>query len=299
MAHDILLYSGKLFLAAALTGELILGAYLLIPSPTANSNRLLATAAGYLRATYARDFGEAYEHLSSADRQERTRQQFVDSQGSYSGFTLEVSRKLASFMKVWVIGQEYSRDRRVIKVGYRVPAPAELNDLLLNWDQSQLNALPTEKQKQVLAELDSRERAGKLLKIEGQETIELIEEAKDWKIFLDWTAGTHVLLQSKISGKKKLEVRFAATGVMVKNDGLFLVNVIVKNPNPDAVMFSVSHLIEPPLATDDLQLIECGLLTPTTLESKQEKEFAMAYQLSSVTGQTHREVRLTYEFKLK
>ena len=293
------MYRGKIILAALLTAASVLGAYLLLPPRSTESNRPLATVDGYLRATYARDFAEAYDHLSSADRQERTRQQFVDSQGSYSGFTLEVSRKLASFMKVWVIGQEYSRDRRVIKVGYRVPAPAELNDLLLNWDQNQLNALPTEKQKQVLAELDSRERAGKLLKIEGQETIELIEEAKDWKIFLDWTAGTHVLLQSKISGSKKLEVRFAATGVMAKNDELFLVNVIVKNPNPDAVIFSVSHLIEPPLATDDLQLIECGLLTPTTLESKQEKEFVMAYQLSSVTGQTHREVRLTYEFKLK
>jgi hypothetical protein len=41
------------------------------------------------------------------------------------------------------------------------------------------------------------------------------------------------------------------------------------------------------------------LLTPTTLDAKQEKEFAMAYQLNSAAGLSHREIKLTYEFKVK
>jgi hypothetical protein len=291
--------SHKFIVAALLTAILVLGAYLLIASQSTDSNRPLAIAEGYLRATYARDFGAAYDHLSSADQRERTRQNFVNNQGSYRGFTLEVSRKLASFMKVWLLEQEDNRNRRVIKLGYRVPAPADLNGLLFNWDQDRLNALSQDNQKHILAELDRREQTGKLLKIEGQETIEFIEEAQGWKVFLDWAAGTHVLLQSNISGSKKIQVRLAATEVTAKNDELFLVNLRVENPNPHPVTFTVIHLVEPPAVADDLQLVECGLLTPTMLEARQEKEFAMAYQLNPAGGQTHRKVKLTYDFKLK
>jgi hypothetical protein len=293
------MYRGKLILAALLTVASLLGAYLLIPSWNRESNRPLATVDDYLRATYARDFAQAYDRLSSADRRERTRQNFVNSQGAYSGFTLRVARQLAGFIKVWLIEQRDNRDRRVIRVGYRVPAPAELNDLLLNWDQDQLNALSMEKQREIVAELDSRNNSGKLLHIEGQETLELIEEPEGWKIFLDWAAGTRVLLQSKLPAGSKLEVRFAAAELMAKNDELFLVNLKISNPSAHAVTFTVGHLLEPAAAADDLQLVECGLLTPTTLDAQQEKEFAMAYQLNSAVGQSRREIKLIYEFTVK
>lgn len=294
-----LMYRGKLILAALLTVLSALGVYLLIPPRSRESNRPLATVDGYLRATFARDFAQAYDHLSSADRQERTRQNFVNSQGAYAGFTLQVARQLAGFMKVWLIDRQESGDSLVIKVGYRVPAPAELNDLLLHWDEDRLNALPTEKQKELLAELDSRNQSGKLLNIEGQETIELIKEADAWKVFLDWAAGTRVLLQSKLADGNKLDIRFTTTEVIAKNDELFLVNLKIRNPGAHAVIFTVGHLFEPPEIAEDLQLVECGLLTPTTLDAKQEKEFAMAYQLNSAAGLSHREIKLTYEFKVK
>ncbi|MGZ8485400.1 MAG: hypothetical protein ACXW6R_15860, partial [Candidatus Binatia bacterium] len=203
------------------------------------------------------------------------------------------------YIETWQIDQNENDGRRVIKVGYRVPAPAELNDLLFDWDENRLNALSKEQQKALLAELNSRKEAGKLLKIEGQETIDLVEGPQGWKIFLDWAAGTRVLLQSKVSDGNKLEVRFAAAELMAKSDELFLVNVKIKNPSAHGVTFTVRHLLEPPSIADNLQLVECGLLTPTTLDPQQEKEFAMAYLLEATAGKTHREVKLTYEFKLQ
>jgi len=293
------MYRSKIILAVLLTAVLILGAHLLMPPRGTESNRPLATVDSYLRATYARDFGQVYDYLSSADQQMRSRQNFVNGEGAYSNFTLEVARQIAGFMKIWLIARQESAGRLVIKVGYQVPAPSELNNLLLNWDQDRLNNLSKEKQKDLLAELDARHKNGKLLSIEGQETVELIKEADAWKVFLNWAAGTRVVLQSKVSNGDKLAIRFATTEVIAKNDELFLVNVKIRNPGPHAVTFTVSHLLEPPEVADDLQLVECGLLTPTTLEADQEKEFAMAYQLNTSVGQNHREIKLTYDFKLK
>ncbi len=293
------MHSAKLIFTALLILALAIVAYFLIQQTSIEADRPRATLDAYLRATYARNFVVAYDYLSSADRQVRPRQNYVDSQGGYSGFTLEVAQQLAGFMKVWLIEQKESGGRLVLKVGYRVPAPAELNDLLLDWDQDRLNSLSTEKQKELLAELDARNKAGKILNIEGQETIDLVEGPQGWKIFLDWAAGTRVLLQSKVSDGNKLKVRFAAAEVMAKSDELFLVNVKIKNPSAHGVTFTVRHLLEPPAIADNLQLVECGLLTPTTLAPHQEKEFAMAYLLEATAGKTHREVKLTYEFKLQ
>ena len=293
------MHRAKLIFTALLIAGLAIVAYFLIQQTSIEADRPQATLDAYLRATYARNFAVAYDYLSSADRQVRTRQNYVDSQGGYSGFTLEVAQQLAGFMKVWLIDQKESDGRLVIKVGYRVPAPAELNDLLLDWDQDRLNSLSTEKQKELLAELDARNKAGKILNIEGQETIDLIEGPEGWKIFLDWAAGMRVLLQSKVSDGNKLEVRFAAAEEMAKSDELFLVNVKIKNPTAHGVTFTVRHLLVPPAIADNLQLVECGLLTPTTLDPQQEKEFAMAYLLEATAGKTHRDIKLTYEFNIR
>ena len=237
-------------------------AYLRIEKTNIEADLPRATLDAYLRATYARNFAVAYDYLSSADRQVRTRQNYVDSQGGYSGFTLEVARQLAGFMEIWSIDRQQSGGRLIMKVGYRVPAPAELNELLLHWDEARLNALPIEMQKDIVAKLTARKRSVKLLNIEGQETVELVNEADGWKIHLDWAAGTRVLLTSQLSDSPRLDVRFATTEVIAKSDELFLVNVRIKNPSARTVTFTVDHLLEPPAIADDLQLVECGLLTP-------------------------------------
>jgi hypothetical protein len=289
----------KLLITALLIAGLAIATSWFIRQTSTVADRPRATLDAYLRATYARNFAAAYDYLSTADRQVRPRRNYVDSQGDYSGFTLEVAQQLADFMEIWLIDRQASGGRLVIKVGYRVPAPAELNELLLHWDEERLNALSMEQQKEIIAQLTARKESGKLLNIEGQETVELIEEAEGWKVHLDWAADTRVLLASKLSDSNQLEVRFAATDVMAKNDELFLVNVKIKNPSAHAITFSVGHLLEPPAIADHLQLVECGLLTPTTLAPQQEKEFAMAYLLNASVGNTQREVKLTYEFKLK
>lgn len=289
----------KIILTALGIVGLALGAYLFIRPTSDADDPARALVDGYLRATYARDLTEAYDFLSAADRQVRSRQNFVTSQGAYSGFTLQVARQLASHMKIWLIERQANGERRVIKVGYRVPAPAELNELLLNWDQDRLNGLPQAKQTEILRELDARQRDGKLLQIEGQETVELVEEAQSWRIFLDWASGTRVHLHSKLNAGQQLKVHFAASEVIAKSDELFLVNLTIKNPTAQPVTFTVHHLLEPASVAEDLQLVECGLLTPTTLDGGQEKEFAMAYQLNTSAGQNHRQIKLTYEFTIK
>lgn len=257
------------------------------------------TLKAYLQAIYARDFKNAYQYLSIADRQFRSEAGYVQSQGAYSGFALETATKLASFMEVWPIEQSRGDERRRIKVGYRVPAPADLAGLLLNWDEAQLNALPRDWQQQILAEIGARRKDSKLLMTEGQEHFDLRKDGKAWKIFLDWASGMKVKLQTHLPKSGELDVRFAETEVIAKNDELFLVNLIIKNRAARAVTFTVTHRVDPEPVAENLELVECGLRAPITLRVDSAQEFSMAYLLGSVARQKYREFSLTYEFRLK
>lgn len=254
------------------------------------------TARAYLRATYARDTKVIYALLSNADRAARDETGFVKSQGSFEGFTLEVARKLAAWIEAKPIAQSDSDARRSIKLSYRLPAPAELNGLLLDWDQEKLNALPAERQRQIINEIDALHKNRKLVMLDGQEELELVRDGGAWRIFLNWAAATKVRLQAHLDGTP-LDIQFAQKEVFTKNDELFLVNLTIKNSSSQPVTFGVSHEVDPAVIGDDLELVECGLLTPVTLAAGQNREYAMAYLLAPSPGRSLREFTLSYRFK--
>src|SRR5262249_19512833 len=57
----------------------------------------------YLKALQARDFRTAYQYLSSSDRNFRDEMSYLRSEGAFDGFALELARKLADPMQVWVV----------------------------------------------------------------------------------------------------------------------------------------------------------------------------------------------------
>ena len=75
----------------------------------------------YLRATRARDFETAYRYIASPDRAARDKNTHVRAEGSLSGFALDLARRLAAEMDVWVIDQKVGSTRAHIEAGYRAP----------------------------------------------------------------------------------------------------------------------------------------------------------------------------------
>ena len=87
--------------------------------------------------------------------------------------------------------------------------------------------------------------------------------------------------------------------MIARNDELFLVNLAIKNRSSRTVTFTVRQLVNPKAIGDDLELVECGLLAPVTLQAGSTEAFSMAYLLARAAWQDIREFNLTYEFKLK
>ena len=181
-------------LVAASIALLVLpSAYLLMaerPSATADPVQLLTE---YLRAVYARDFGQAYRFISSADRKLKEERTYIRERGPFNGFTLKAAQKLAGFIEATPVEQERTGSHARIKLKLKLPDADRLSTALLDWDEDRLNSLPAREQMALLQRLEQWKREGKIDVLDGYEEFELVREGGRWRVFLNWAAGARVI----------------------------------------------------------------------------------------------------------
>jgi hypothetical protein len=251
----------------------------------------------YLRATYARDFVAAYRFISAEDRKVRDMNRYVQQRGPYSGFILDAARKLGEFIQVEILnGQESLRGVRVT-IKYRVPDPQKIAPLLLNWDARRLNSLPATGRRQIMDELDKRQHDGSLAMSEGQEIFELIREANEWRVFLNWQAGVKIPLKLDLSKSPDLDVMLSKNEFVVQPGDLFEIVLKIKNLTQQPMTVRIGHLVEPSTIADYLDFVQCGFLLPVTVQPDKEQEFSGTYMLRGSLPEGVRGLNLTYDFR--
>lgn len=263
------------------------------------ANDPLAVIRSYLKATYARDYRAAYGYISAADQRVRNASSYAQGQGELTGFTARLARTLADLMDLKLIDQSSDGDRSQIKVEYSVPTPEDVSSLVWEWNSEKLNSLSTEEQIVLLDTLAARNRSGNLTRIQGHETFELIRERNAWRIFHDWAAGTKVKVQTALAGRSDVEIKLLPQEIITRGEEPFQINLKINNRGSQRVVLAMRHLIEPPQATDYLEMIDCGLGRAVVLEAGTEQEFSMAYLLEQSVRKNFRDLALTYAFEVK
>jgi len=87
------------FLCAVMSLALLVPGSPNADEPSGNQQSPLSVIRAYLRATYARDFGAAYQLISAEDRKVRDVNRYIQQRGPYAGFLLEAARKLSEFIE--------------------------------------------------------------------------------------------------------------------------------------------------------------------------------------------------------
>ncbi len=197
---------------------------------------------GYLRATYARDYIEAYRYISTADQKVRDVNRYAQQRGAFMGSALEIMRKLASFIEIKPTQKQIAPNRiqAVTKLG--IPEPNKLSPLLLNLDLRRLNSLESRDLSQIIETLDKKKRDGSFEMIEIEEKLELVKEADEWRIFLNWAAGVKILFRLALANAGDLDVALSKSEVVVHPGDLFEIELKVKNRSGQPVVARIGHL---------------------------------------------------------
>jgi hypothetical protein len=252
---------------------------------------------GYLRATYAKDYLDAYRYISIADQRVKDVNRYAQQRGAFMGFALEAARKLASFIEIKEIKPAQkqlapNRIQAVSKVGLAEPA------FLFNMDPWRLNSMSVDERKQLLESWEKKKRDGSLQMIEIEEKLELVKENDEWRIFLNWAAGVKIPLRLVLSNAADLDASVSKSEVVVQPGDLFEIFLKVRNRSSQPLVARIGHLIEPRDVTNFLDFVECGFLLPVSLQPGKEQEYAARYLLRGNLPEGVQQLNLTYDFRL-
>jgi len=252
----------------------------------------------YLKANYARDYQNAYRYISSQDQLVWNEKSYASQSEGFTGFALELAQTLAASMEIWVIEKQLSSDRTHYKIGYRVPTADELSALLFDWDPDKLNALSRPRQEQLLETLGKMKKDGKMIMIEGQETIDLVADKGGWKVFLDWASGIRITLKADSAPSTEVEARFVPNELIVKKDEPFQIDLKIKNRSKRPIVARIVHHIEPRDMESHIDMIACGALGSLALQPGDVQQISSAYLMRDGI-QAGEKINITYEFKLE
>ena len=250
----------------------------------------------YLRATYARDYIDAYRYLSSEDRRVKDLNRYVQQKGAYYGFALEATKKLAEFIDIKQITKTESQNRIQVAAHLKSPDLGKISSLLLGWNTYELNSLPVTERNKIAESIEKRNREGSLAMSEAEEKLELVKEGNEWRVFLNWAAGIKIPLRLVLSATPELEVTLSPREVAVQPGEVFEVFLKIKNRSGRPMTTRIGHLVEPQAVADYLDFVECGFLLPVTLQPG-EQEYSGRYLLRGSIPENVREVSVTYDFR--
>src|SRR5574341_2094883 len=75
----------------------------------------------YLKLTYARDFRSAYRFISAEDQRLKKSNEYESERGPFTGFALEVARKLAGLIEMHPLSSEWIGSRQRVSVAMKLP----------------------------------------------------------------------------------------------------------------------------------------------------------------------------------
>jgi len=239
----------------------------------------MEVARSYLRVTLARNYREAYRFISAADRRVTNQEDYVQAQGGFSGFALQLAKMLAAQVEFRLVEQETKGHRARLTLDYKVPAADEVSALLYNWDQDKLNALSRAEQQPIIGALEKMRKAGNMINIEGRETFNLVKEDGRWKVFLDWASGIKVSFNAALPSDSLVEVEVLKRELIASVDEPFQTNLKFRNRGRHEIVARIDHLIEPREFAGRVAMIACGFLRPLTLYPGEVREVSSAYLL--------------------
>jgi len=253
----------------------------------------------YLKAIYSRDFKQAYRFISAPDQRLKQERVYIQERGPFTGFALEVAKKLSEFIEFVPAHIKIDDKRARIALAFKAPDMNGVGALLSNWDEERLNALSTKEQRKILAAIDDLKRKGKLEMIEGQEEFTLVREGINWRLFLDWASGVKVNFATIVPPGGLIQAKPTIKETVTQPNELFTIAYRIKNLTDKDLFARITHRVEPPALKEHLDLVECALLLPVKLSPGEERSYSSTYLVRGNIPDGTKRLDVTYEFKVE
>ncbi len=258
-----------------------------------------AVAVEYARALYAHDLSRAYRLLSVQDRERKTEAAFVAQGDAPTGYALELTRQLASFIEIVSTDKKITGDRAEVKLKLKLPDAnaAVVAGFVRDWDAAALNAISDKELEKIRKGLDELHRSGRLPTLEGEEKFELVREGVGWRVVVNWAAGVRVRFRTRIPAVLPVRAVPEEQRVLVKPGEQFQMSLRLTNTSGQELSLRVAHEIEPKAAAPSVVFVQCPLLLPVQLSPGESREYSSTMMIAAGAPDRMEGVQVTFTFR--
>jgi hypothetical protein len=253
----------------------------------------------YLTAVYSRDYDAAYPWVSAADREVKSREQYLRENPSFYGPALRLVRSLAHRMEINDVRSADQGDKTTLRFNLKLPDANDpsLQKIFLAFDLDHINRLSAEETRAIELQLKTLVNNNKLPMLEGEEQWELVKEADGWRVFLNWAGATRVLFEAKVMEGLPWKFEPVQDEVSAKPGETLQAVYRAKNLSDKPITAKARHIDEPKeLASKYLEIIQCFCFIQQTLAPGEEREFPLVFRVNWNVPAEVKEFRVSYEF---
>lgn len=251
----------------------------------------------YMTSLYAQDYERAYQWVSNTDKAYKSKEEYLRENNPFTGFTLEATRQLASYIEYPETEIERNGDRATLTVKFIVPdgnAPAVRDILFAN---SARNGELSELERQTLLEkLESLHKSGQLSAFEGEQTFELIREQNGWRIFEGWSEAIRVHFSGEVMAGLAWEFESVQDTILAKPGETLQAAYRAKNLSDQPIVAKARHVDQPEEYVEFLNIIQCFCFVQQTLSPGEEAELPLAFRIDWNVPPEVKEFYIHYEF---
>ena len=281
-----------LILVLLLVGAVAVGLILL-------NRRLAASSAPeqvvrqYVAGLYARDFERAYQLISTADKAYKSQAEYLEENNSLTGFALEASRQLASYIEYQAWEVERQGERVTVTAHFVVP---DGNTPAVQKILSQGDTLTQAERAALLDELDRLYRSDKIPTFEGEQRFELVQEPEGWRVVEDWAGAVRVHFSGEVRAGLSWEFEPLQEVVLAKPGETLQATYRARNLSDRPVVAKARHIDRPEEYLDFLTIVQCFCFIQQTLQPGEETKLPLVFRVEWDTPAEVKDFYVHYEF---
>lgn len=287
MKKQCLRWSGTLSLIIGLTGAMVAWSAERTPEETVRQ---------YVQAVYSRNYAQAYPLISDANQKQKSREEYLQVHVSFGGTALQLAAQLASYIRYANPRTDIDGDRARVTLELILPNgnDPKLRELLLDFDEEQLQDLSQAEQERISAALATAYQRDELPVIVGEERFELVKQVDGWKLLLYWDGTVLVRFTGEVMNGLPWDFEPIQGEVRAPPGETLRATYRVRNRSDTPVSGKARTVIHP--AEEYLEVIQCFCFIQQTLDPGEEVDLPLVFRVNGEVPSSVQTIDIHYEF---
>ena len=253
-------------------------------------------ALAYAQAVYAHDYAKAWEFISAADKQSKTREVYLAENDLWSGLRQELAGKLAGWIQFSQVKLDIVNDRATVSVQMQAPNGNQPEVSKILQAAKRDAELAAAGRRALFDQLERMYAAGQIEILEGDQTFTLVRESEGWRVSVGWDEAIIVKLTAVVSPDLDWEFYPLQTEVRAQPGETLAATYRAVNRSDRPITAKGKHLILPEAYKDYFTTLQCFCFIQQTLQPGQSQEMKLVFRIDYDVPAEVREFENKYIF---